>query len=143
MSVRPVLATAAGAAALLLGVVAPTATAADPSETITVDKTGRVATDGTVSLSGTYRCTKGTGPVFVSSSVHQKSDSVLYGVGGTLAQCDGAEHRWENSSKVSSEQLVPGTAHVEAALLELRPQGGLPLPYLHATRNQDVTLAAK
>ncbi|MFB7493665.1 DUF6299 family protein [Streptomyces sp. NPDC056161] len=143
MLVRPVLGTAAGAAALLLGVVAPATAADNPTETITVDKTGRVATDGTVFLTGTYRCNKGTGQVFVSSSVSQNSDSVRYGVGGTLAQCDGAEHRWENSSKVSSERIAPGAARVEATLLELRPQGGLPLPYFRATGHQDVTLAAK
>lgn len=140
MSLRPALAAAAGAA-LLLSAVAPAATAsADPYETVTVDPTGRVAEDGTVTLSGTYRCVGGTGPVFVSSSVGQNSPTVRHGIGGTRAVCDGAEHRWENSGKTSPDALAPGAAQVEATLMELHPQGGLPLPRFHATRQQMVTL---
>jgi hypothetical protein len=140
MSMRPALAAAAGAALLLLA-VAPAATAsADPYETVTVDPTGRVAEDGAVTLSGTYRCVGGTGPVFVSSSVAQNSSTVRHGIGGTRAVCDGAEHRWENSGKTSPDVLAPGAAQVEATLMELHPQGGLPLPRFHATQQQEVTL---
>ncbi|MGW7258968.1 DUF6299 family protein [Streptomyces sp. NPDC054834] len=149
MPVRPVLGAAAGAAVLLLtaaaapvllfaAAVAPAA--ADPYETVTVDPTGRVAADGTVSLSGTYRCTAGTGPVFVSSSVGQSALSVTHGIGGTVARCDGAEHRWNNSGRIPGDAVRPGVAHVEATILELRPQNGLPLPYFHAVRQRDVTL---
>ncbi|MFJ3311020.1 DUF6299 family protein [Streptomyces sp. NPDC086549] len=139
MPVRLALAAAAGAAALLCAAAAVPATA-DPNETVTVAPTGRIAPDGTVTLSGTYRCTGSTGPVFVSSSVSQAPSTVKHGIGGTLAVCDGAEHTWENNGQVPSDALAPGTAHVEATLMELRPQGGLPLPYFHALRQQDVTL---
>ncbi|NEA97690.1 DUF6299 family protein [Streptomyces sp. SID13726] len=139
MSVRPLLAATAGAALFLLA--APTLPAsADPYETVTVDPVGRIADDGTVTLSGTYRCTGGTGPVFVSSSVGQRSPSVRQGIGGTRAVCDGAEHVWENTGKPTSGALEPGAAHVEATLMELSPQGGLPLPRFHAAEQQDITL---
>ncbi|MET7683993.1 DUF6299 family protein [Streptomyces sp. NPDC005423] len=139
MSVRPALAAAAGAALLLLATA--TGTAADPSETLTVDPSGTIATDGTVTLSGTYRCTGATGPVFVSSAVAQGSALVRHSIGGTRAVCDGVQHRWQNSGKTSPGTLSAGPADVEATLLELRPQGGLPLPYFHARQQQAVTLA--
>lgn len=80
MPLRQVIGAATGAALLLL--FAPSAVAlsvgalsvgalSDPSETVTVDATGHLAADGTVTLSGTYRCLGRTGPVLVSSSVSQ------------------------------------------------------------------------
>ncbi|MFE4966345.1 DUF6299 family protein [Streptomyces sp. NPDC056660] len=141
MPLRPALSAALGSAALLCAAVAPaTAAPAAPSESVTVDPTGRLADDGTVTLSGTYTCTDATGPVFVSSSVSQDSPNYRHGVGGTMAVCDGAKHHWENTGKVTSEKLKTGAAHVEATIMELRPQGGLPLPSFHAVQQQDVTL---
>ncbi|MFF4907312.1 DUF6299 family protein [Streptomyces sp. NPDC001260] len=137
MFVRPALGLAVGAALLLL--TAPAAPAADPSETVTVDPTGTIAADGTVTLSGTYRCLGNTGPAFVSSSVSQAKPDVRHGIGGTSAVCDGQEHRWQNTGK-PSDALDAGTASVEAAVMELRPVGGLPLPRFHAVQRQDVTL---
>lgn len=142
MPVRPALAAAFGAAALLCVAVGPAV--ADPSETITVDPTGKLASDGTVTLSGTYRCTAGTGPVFVTSTISQSDSRIRQGIGGSDAQCDGAEHHWENSGKASSEDLKAGTAHVEATLMEMRPEGIVPvLPVFHALKDQDVKLAKK
>ncbi|KOG30529.1 DUF6299 family protein [Streptomyces resistomycificus] len=157
MFLRPALGAATGSALLLLAApatlaapapasapAAPVAAApatADANEAVTVHPTGRIAADGTVTLFGTYRCTGGTGPVFVSSSVAQGTSSVRHGIGGTRAVCDGAEHVWQNSGKPSSSTtLRAGVAHVEATLMELRPQGGLPLPHFHAAQRQDVTL---
>ncbi|MFG2683442.1 DUF6299 family protein [Streptomyces sp. NPDC048392] len=149
MSVRSAaLATAAGAALLLLAAPAATAVPGDArigTESVTVDPTGRIAADGTVTLSGTYRCTPGTGTgtgaVFVSSSVSQSDPSVRYGIGGTRAVCDGLEHRWVNTGRPSADALKPGAAHVEATLMELRTTSGLPLPSFHARQGQDVTLS--
>ncbi|MFF3462232.1 DUF6299 family protein [Streptomyces sp. NPDC001984] len=141
MPVRPHLGAAVGAAALLLAAAVAPATA-DPYESVSVDPTGRITADGTVTLTGTYRCTGGTGPVFVSSSVSQGDAQVKHGIGGTLAVCDGAEHTWENTGKVTSDKVAPGAAQVEATVMELHPQGGLPLPAFHASRQQDVTLVA-
>lgn len=143
------LATAAGAALLLLAAPAPAPAApAAPddarlvAESVTVDPIGRVAADGGVTLSGTYRCTGGTGPVFVSSSVSQGDQSVRYGIGGTRAVCDGLEHRWVNTGTPDTVVLEPGAAHVEATLMELRPMGIVPLPSFHARQARDVTLTA-
>ena len=142
MSLRHTLGVAAGAALFLLA--APTAFAApppaDPPETVTVDPTGRIASDGTVTLSGTYRCAVGTGPVFVSSTVAQNSATVRHGIGGTRAVCDGLEHAWQNSGKPYPRALVPGAANVEATLMELHAQGVLPLFRFHGTARQNVTL---
>ncbi|MFI5977248.1 DUF6299 family protein [Streptomyces sp. NPDC051452] len=138
MSLRSALATALGATALLCAAVGPAG--ADPAETVTVDPTGRIAPDGTVTLSGGYRCTGGTGPVFVGSSLSQRDPRLRHGIGGSGARCDGAEHRWQNSGKVSSEALRAGVAHVEATLVELRPSGIVPLPAFHAVGDRDITL---
>jgi len=137
MPVRPAL---VAAATLLFLLAAPALPAsADPYESVTVDPVGRIAEDGTVTLSGTYRCTAGTGPVFVSSSVREGSSSVRHGIGGTRAVCDGVEHSWKNTGK-PSETPAPGAAHVEATLMELSLQGGLPLPRFHAVGQRDITL---
>ncbi|MET8485770.1 DUF6299 family protein [Streptomyces tendae] len=146
MPVRPAaLATAAGAALLLLA--APVATAAPHdarlvAESVTVDPTGRIAADGSITLTGTYRCTGGSGPVYVSSTVSQSDPSARHGVGGTRAVCDGLEHRWVNTGTPDTVVLKPGAAHVEATLMELRPMGIVPLPSFHARQAQDVTLTA-
>ncbi|MGP2442927.1 DUF6299 family protein [Streptomyces sp. JW3] len=149
MFVKSSLATAA----LLLLSAAPAAQAAPsvhsapavPSVSgwLTVDPAGRIAPDGTVTLSGTYRCDAG-GPVFVSSSVSQDAGAVRHGIGGTRAVCDGLEHPWVNSARPATaptaEGLKPGPAQVEATLMELRPLSGLPLPAFHARQAREVTL---
>ncbi|MGV9292211.1 DUF6299 family protein [Streptomyces sp. NPDC003719] len=145
MSLRPAaLAAAAGAALILLAAPATADAAdtvtADPAQAVTVDRAGRIAADGSITLTGTYRCSGGTGPVYVSSSVSQDKGSNEYGIGGTRAVCDGRQHRWANTG-TPSRALRPGTAHVKATLLELRPLGILPLPYFHAWQERDVTLA--
>ncbi|MEU0672966.1 DUF6299 family protein [Streptomyces sp. NPDC006172] len=143
MSLRPALTAAVGAALLLLAVPAASASAADPAraaEAVTVDPTGSIAADGTVTLSGTYRCVDSTGPVFVASSIGQDASTVRYGIGGTRAVCDGVEHRWVNTGKPMPGSLKAGAARVEATILELRPQGLLPLPEFHAAQSYDVTL---
>ncbi|MFE1251243.1 DUF6299 family protein [Streptomyces sp. NPDC058735] len=147
MRVRPLLGAAAGAALLLLTGAHTAPATADtgaptvlPAEAVTVDAVGRLAADGTVTLSGTYRCTGSSGPVFVSSSVSQGASSARHGIGGTRAVCDGAEHRWANTGRTAAGALVAGAAHVDATLMELRTFSGLPLPRFHATSGQAVTL---
>ncbi|MFC9954366.1 DUF6299 family protein [Streptomyces prasinus] len=142
---RPVLVRAAACAALLLGaaVAAPPAASAAPApvhETVTVDSEGRIAADGTVTLSGTYSCLEVSGPVFVGSSVHPGTGDTRYGVGGTLAVCDGETHAWENTGRVPSAVLKAGSVEVEATLTELRSADGLLLPVFHAVQQREVTL---
>ncbi|MET7700047.1 DUF6299 family protein [Streptomyces sp. NPDC005485] len=129
---------AATGAALLLLTSSAVAHSAPYEEEVTVDPTGTVTSDGTITLSGTYRCLSGTGPVFVSSSVSQGDPRVRHGIGGTSALCDGAEHRWSNS-ETRKDAFTPGAAHVEATVMELSG-GGLPMPRFHASRRQDITL---
>ncbi|MEW2268771.1 hypothetical protein GTY41_13165 [Streptomyces sp. SID685] len=167
MSVRPALAAVLGGAALLTLATAPAHASspalaagsshvarsahiavpvhavpvhAAPGESVTVDTVGRLAADGTVTLTGTYRCTGNTGPVFVTSALSQRDPRVRHGIGGTVARCDGTTRTWSNSGQVSGETLTPGTAHVQATVMELRPVGLVPLPVFHATADQDVTL---
>ncbi|MEU7719483.1 DUF6299 family protein [Streptomyces tibetensis] len=143
MRLRPLLGASAGAALLLLtgaGAAPATASALAPTASVTVDAVGKIAADGTVTLSGTYRCAGSSGPVFVSSSVSQGASTTRYGIGGTRAVCDGAEHRWVNTGRATSGALVAGAAHVQAAVMELRSFGILPLPVFHAVKDQDVTL---
>ena len=141
MFLRQVAGAVAGAALLLSA--APAAGALSrSSDEVTADPTGYLAPDGTITLSGTYRCVHGTGgPVLVSSSVSQADPGVRHGVAGTPAVCDGAEHRWTNS-EARHGAYTPGPAHVEVALTELSGSG-LPLPRFRAVRQQDVTLTAR
>lgn len=143
MSLRQVIGAAATGAALLVA-VAPSAVAVsltyDADEQVTVDPTGRIAADGTITLSGTYRCLGATGPVFVSSSMSQGDPRVRHGIGGTSVVCDGAQHRWTNSQKRQPGTFEAGSAQVEASLMELSTEWGLPLPKVHATQERDITL---
>ncbi|CAM5596047.1 hypothetical protein SALBM311S_01538 [Streptomyces alboniger] len=143
MTLRQALGAAAGAATAPVGrargLRRPAARRRPVEETVTVDPTGRIASDGRVTVSGTYRCTGATGPVLVSSSIDQPSSPVRHSIGGTRAVCDGLEHSWQNSG-MPLFPPQPGAAHVEATLMELQPQGGLPLPQFHAVQRQDITL---
>ncbi|MCM2423857.1 DUF6299 family protein [Streptomyces sp. RKAG293] len=140
MSLRPVLGAVASASLLLLLNV-PTASA-DPSEVMTVDSTGSLAADGTVTLSGTYRCASGQNPVFVSSSMSQGDTGVRYGIGGSNAVCDHAEHRWTNSATLAPGTVKVGAVRVEATVMELDSSSGLPLPRIHVAQQQDIELVA-
>ncbi|MEU6010798.1 DUF6299 family protein [Streptomyces sp. NPDC047453] len=140
MPLRPVLGALGAAAATVLVLSAP-ATAA-PGDSVTIDRTARLSADGTVTVSGTYRCFDTNGLAFVGAAISQEPSATRYGIGGTHAVCDGAYHRWQDSGTVTPNRLTPGPARVEAALVELRPHSGLPLPHIHATRQQDVTLIA-
>lgn len=136
MRVRPLLGTTAGAALLLLAgaTAAPaTASAAAPYETVTVDAVGRITADGTVTLSGTYRCRSAVGPVFVSSSVSQGVSTTRYGIGGTRAVCDGVKHRWVNTGRPHAGRArarsgprrghPDGTAHLQRPAAAQLPRG--------------------
>ncbi|MFE5888388.1 DUF6299 family protein [Streptomyces sp. NPDC056462] len=149
MPLRPALATAVGAALFLL-LAAPSAPAdsdapTEPEETVTVGTKTPMAADGTITVSGTYRCIDSTGPTFVSASIGQKDSTTRYAIGGTLAECDGKQHRWENKSKAPADAtLKHGRANVEVTVVELRPVdglGGLPLPHFHAVVKKDITLS--
>ncbi|MEY9838170.1 DUF6299 family protein [Streptacidiphilus sp. EB103A] len=139
---KKTLATATLAAALVSGALHISAAAADPSAgTVSANPTGTVSRDGTLTLSGTYRCSAGAGrgPVFVSSSVQK--ESVQHSVGGTAAVCDGLEHTWVNQEKPGDgTALKPGPANVSATLMRLDSSSGLPLPAILATDRHQIDL---
>ena len=132
------VAASAVVAATLWSVAGPAGAVASGS--VSADPTGTVSRDGTVSLTGTYRCSaSGPGPVFVSSSVRQ--GGMRHGIGGTPARCDGAEHAWVNHERLAHPtRLAPGPAEVEAALVRLDTRSGLPLPTVLATDRHKVEL---
>jgi hypothetical protein len=146
MSLRQVTGAVVGAALLLSAAPAAGARSAPAAsarsvlaDEVTVDPVGHLTADGTITLSGTYRCLSSTGgPVYVSSAVSQGDPGIRHGIGGTAAVCDGAEHHWTNS-ETGQTAYTTGPAHVEATLVELSASG-LPLPSFHAVRRQDVTL---
>ncbi|MGW4159261.1 DUF6299 family protein [Streptomyces sp. NPDC004788] len=134
------LAVTAAAAGALLALTATTAHAG-PADGLAVDPQGTIAADGTVTLSGSYRCDDdGAGPVFVASTLVQGDRST--GIGGTQAVCDGQVHTWTNSAVVKEPGYLPGEARVEASLMQLDPTGplGLPMPDFRAQQSQDVVL---
>ncbi|MFD3532541.1 DUF6299 family protein [Streptomyces sp. NPDC058664] len=132
------LALAAGA--LLASAAAPLAHAGGAAEDLSVHGYGTVGDDSTVTLSGTYRCLDDSaGPVFVSSTLVQGDRSA--GIGGTRAVCDGHLHEWINTSVVKDPAYRPGTARVQATLMQLTTGGwGLPTPEFLAVEEAAVEL---
>lgn len=170
MALSQVIGVAMGAALLIASAPpAPAQAAAEPYESVTIAATGRVADDGTITLSGTYRCVAGSGPVHVSSSIQQ--DGNTHSGGGTRAICDGDEHRWKNKGRVESaarrcvvgraichgiqrlwrdtdrgesDGYRPGSAFVRATLVELRRRSGwTPVLYYRAEDEREITLVAR
>lgn len=110
-------------------------------QAVSAAPTGTVSTDGTVTLSGTYRCSplSDPGPVFVSSTVG--AGERRHGIGGTAATCDGVERTWVNQDKpVHGALMAPGPAEVEATLVHLDTRSGLPIPSIIATDRHEIEL---
>jgi hypothetical protein len=138
---KKMLATAVCAVSLMAGAAQASAADGAGAGSVSGNPTGTVSKDGTITLSGTYRCTApaGPGPVFVSSSL--QSGSVQQGIGGTAATCDGAEHTWTNQEKPSGgSALKPGPATVEVTLVHLDTGSGLPMPAVVAADRHPITL---
>lgn len=125
---RASLVSSALIAAALVTVLTPTSAGAQfAPDAVTIDQTGQIASDGTLTLTGTYRCSSlRPGPVFVGSKVSQGGAQA--GVGGTRATCDGREHAWRNTGR-AMEDFEPGAAAGEATLLVLdTSRGFIPVP---------------
>ncbi|MFF3975571.1 DUF6299 family protein [Streptomyces sp. NPDC055808] len=144
MRVSLVAAGAVAAAGALLGVAVGPAAAS--SGAVSADPTGTVSRDGTIALSGTYRCSAptGQGPVLVASSVgivSAQGGTVRYGLNGIAAQCDGAEHTWVNRGRLGTGPAPQaGPVDVQATLVQLVMRGGLPLPSVIAADRRQVEL---
>lgn len=101
------------------------------SGSISAHQLARVAPNGTLTLSGTHRCETSSSAraVFVSSNLVQ--DNKRLGFGSTEARCDGQEHEWSSSGPVDGPMDLgfhEGRAAVDAHLMTLESEGGLPMP---------------
>ncbi|MER6997698.1 DUF6299 family protein [Streptomyces sp. NPDC000410] len=138
----PALALAALAAAA--AVLTPTAAAADNfTGDVSVKEQAYIAPDGTLTMSGTYRCSEPSPArrIFIASSLVQEGKRL--GFGGTEARCDGAEHSWTTSGPVGTVMNLgfhDGPAAVDARLMVMENVGGLPLPRVLAGGEKAVSL---
>lgn len=128
------------AAVALPAQVCGPAGASPAPDAVAMAATGEFAADGTVTLSGTYRCAPGhRGTVFVSSKLVQGGAGS--GIGGTIATCDGRPHPWTNQGRPHAE-AAPGAAQGEATLLLLdTSRGFVPVPVVLAMDRRDLELA--
>ncbi|OPC82686.1 hypothetical protein B4N89_18595 [Embleya scabrispora] len=107
---------------------------------VSLDPTVWVTADGTVTISGTYRCSADhAGTVLVGGSVSQAGLHIA--MGANAATCDGLTHDWRSSERPPLD-FVPGPARGDATLLELRSgEGVVPvLPNVLAQETRDVTI---
>lgn len=117
-----------------------TADAAPAAHTVSLAPTAHIAPDGTVTLSGTYRCAPSAGTVFVSSKLVQGATQA--GIGGTIATCDSRVHSWTNHGRPATP-AAQGPAQAEATLLALDTSRGLiPVPNILATDHRTLDLVA-
>ncbi|WP_431044616.1 DUF6299 family protein [Streptomyces sp. P1-3] len=123
----------------------PAAPAPERGYELTIDPRGYLGPNGSVRLSGTYRCVKGgaVGLTFISSTLEQGDQQ--RGIGGTAADCDGKMHRWTNTDSAAwlvGEAYTPGKAQVKATILRLSMESGLPLPDVLTAERQGVQLVS-
>lgn len=109
-------------------------------DAVTIGQTGQIAPDGTLTLTGTYRCSSlRSGPVFVGSKVSQGGAQA--GIGGTRAMCDGREHVWRNTGHATGD-FGPGAAAGEATLLLLdTSRGFIPIPVVLGVDRRELHLS--
>lgn len=123
--------TACLSAACLAG-AAPGPAAAASGDSVTIDPVARVAPDGTVTLTGTYRCSPRHAGQAVLVGANVAQGDVRRGVGGTLARCDGREHTWRHTGRNDGLRTSPDGAEGEATLFTLKRTGLVPLPVVLA-----------
>jgi hypothetical protein len=137
---RVSLVSSALVAAALVTVSAPAeADAQFAPDAVTIDRTGQISADGTLTLTGAYRCSPlRSRPVLVGSNVSQ--GGIQVGIGGTTAVCDGREHTWRNTGRAGG-RLAPGVAAGEATLLVLSSRGFIPHPVVLTMDRREVNLS--
>ncbi|MEO3974741.1 DUF6299 family protein [Streptomyces sp. CAU 1734] len=137
---RALLLSAAGiAAALAAGLLPGTASAQFTPDTVTIAPAGRIARDGTLTLSGTYRCSSlRSGVVLIGAEATQGKKRA--GTDGTVATCDNRVHSWRNSGH-PLKKFSTGGADGRATLIELDTSHGLiPLPVILNSHSRRLTL---
>ncbi|MER7762451.1 DUF6299 family protein [Streptomyces sp. NPDC097619] len=133
----------AATALALTALFGTAASAQDFDGDISVRDRATISYDGTLTLSGGYRCDAPSPArrVFVTSSLVQ--DGKRVGFGGTEAVCDGQWHEWRGSGQVDRFLRMgfhDGPARVDARLVTLEEEGGLPSPRALAGHEQPVHL---
>ncbi|MCA6096689.1 DUF6299 family protein [Streptomyces sp. SCA3-4] len=118
-----------------------------PRNQLTIDDTGRIAPDGTITLTGTYRCQLPgglpAGTVLVAPTVIQGGHS--QGIGGSRATCDGRRHPWRNAAHPYHSAFRPGPARTDGTLMQFRKdKSGILLPHFLAVAPQhDIVLVTR
>ncbi|MFD7907399.1 DUF6299 family protein [Kitasatospora sp. NPDC059722] len=146
------LSTLAAVITAMIGLAAPgtaataATTPAAPSDAVSVTG-GTLADDGTVTLTGGYRCADHPGKVvLIGSNVIQ--DGHPESIGGFRAQCDGTERTWTNTGRPMTDGRRPGPllrtgpVTVKATMLTMGPNG-MPLPQTVATAETPIELLAE
>ncbi|MET9963219.1 DUF6299 family protein [Streptomyces sp. NPDC006326] len=103
------------------------ATATSFDSAISVQPYAQIGEDGTITLSGTYRCTDASpvGGIQIAASVIQDHTRLTTGAGGAV--CDGAEHEWESRASLRyTPDIHPGPARAEVRLQEVKLSGLMP-----------------
>ncbi|QMU71152.1 DUF6299 family protein [Streptacidiphilus sp. P02-A3a] len=120
-----------------------TAAAADGENSVTVAPSGGIAKDGTVTLTGTYRCDSSVGyGTVVNVLVTDGSNTSSVG-SSRLVSCDGAEHTWTAIGQ-PYQSVAAGPIRVEATLIHLSWQGSLiPRTDVLADQQQTSTLVPR
>lgn len=122
----PRLALAALSALTAATALTASASAAHNGNEISVQRDAQIGEHGTVTLSGTYRCTPPSpmGTVQIAATLVQEGTRL--GFGGGEADCDGAVHRWEATGTLRmTPDVHPGAAGAEVRLQEIARSGGL------------------
>lgn len=159
MRIRTRIREAIGIAVTALGAVALTAVAPasvpeaaaapppPPRNELAIDPVAHIAPDGTITMTGTYRCLPppggSTAPVLVASTLMQGGRSS--GIGGSRAVCDGDRHTWRNSARPYRAPYRPGPARGDGTLMQFRKnKSGILVPHFLAVASpRDVTLVTR
>ncbi|MFF5704550.1 DUF6299 family protein [Streptomyces sp. NPDC012794] len=94
-------------------------------QAISVRPEAHIAGDGSVTLSGTYRCevASPSGAMQIKATVIQDGSRLSIGAGEVV--CDGAEHAWVAGSPLTGG-IHPGRATAVAELQEIHFSGLMP-----------------
>ncbi|MER6914443.1 DUF6299 family protein [Streptomyces sp. NPDC000594] len=127
--------TAAVAACLVPG----SASAQFAPDTITIAPAAQLSPDGTLTLSGTYRCSSlRSGPVLIGAKAVQHDTRAT--IDGARAICDDRVHTWRERAE-GEGTFRAGAAHGEAVLIHLdSSQSFVPLPVILNADDRNLTV---
>ncbi|MEU5811181.1 DUF6299 family protein [Streptomyces sp. NPDC047718] len=97
------------------------------NQTVSVRSEAHIDADGTITLSGTYRCEQPSpdGTIQIKAALVQ--GDVHLGIGAGRAVCDGKDHDWHAHATLAyTPQVHAGPARVTAELQELHLSGLMP-----------------